>query len=173
MDSSSVAMAADNESFLAGIIGTIIGFGAIAFIILFVLGLFWYILQAIGFYKMSKNRGIEPAWVAWIPVCQNYLFGELIGNKVWGFGYANWILVIIPIVTGFINGFAGIVNQFLAFVFLIVVIAFYAYMMTALYKLYQEYSDHPVLFLVLSIVFPFLSSCFIFAIRNNVPKELP
>lgn len=36
-----------------------------------------YILNAIGLYKMAKNRGMSEAWLAWIPVLNSYVIGNL------------------------------------------------------------------------------------------------
>ena len=46
MDANSAAMATDNSNLIAGIIGSILGFGAIAFIILFVVS---FVVILIGF----------------------------------------------------------------------------------------------------------------------------
>lgn len=129
-----------------------------------------YVFQALGFYTMAKKRGIEHAWLAWIPIVQNYIFGELVDDTIWGFGGAKWILPIGSIVMAWISGYTATVvdPNFLYYILLLVSLCFLIYNWTAYYKLFKGYSTHPVLFLVLSIIFPFLGPIFVFAIREHV-----
>ena len=167
MDSYTAANTPSESTFavLLGLFGTF-------FIVFVAIAVIWYVLQALGYYKLAKNRNISYAWISWIPICQDYLLGDLIGNEVWGFGHANWILVIGTIIASICASFATETTPvFLLVVMMIYVIVFYVYRMTALYRLYQIYSDHAVLYLVLSIIFHFLTPVFIFIIRNNEPKR--
>jgi hypothetical protein len=50
------------------------------FLLILFLALASYVLAAIGLYTMAKNRDIENAWIAWIPVVQLYIIGRLIGT---------------------------------------------------------------------------------------------
>ncbi|MFD3155448.1 DUF5684 domain-containing protein [Haloimpatiens sp. FM7330] len=52
-----------------------------------------YFVQAISFYKLSINLKIENTWVAFIPFLQNILLLKIINKTVW---YA--LLFLIPIV---------------------------------------------------------------------------
>ena len=152
-----------DQGTLAAIFAVIASF-AIVFLII---GVIWYILAAVGFYKMAKDRDMDNAWIAWIPICQNYIMGELTGNTVWNFGYASWILVIGQIISSLLGYFGRNVTGIGATLIFIYAIVFYVYYMTALYKLYKTYSTKATIMLVTSIIFPFLASIYIFAIRNN------
>ena len=55
-------------------------------------GIVMYVFSALGLYTMAGNRGIEYKWIAWIPVVQLWLLGDLIDNKMWGFEYTNAVL---------------------------------------------------------------------------------
>lgn len=41
-----------------------------------------YIMTAIAVYKIAKRKGIDHAFLAWIPIANTYLFAELIGTNV-------------------------------------------------------------------------------------------
>jgi hypothetical protein len=71
------------------IFGTaIVGF----MVFLFLIGLVCYIFLSIGLMKMAENAGINNAWLAWIPIANYYIMGELVTSKLKGNGgkYALW-----------------------------------------------------------------------------------
>lgn len=145
-----------------------------AFIFIFIaIGVIWYLFQAIGIYRMAKNRNLDHKWFAWIPYLQNYLFGELINDTVWGIGGAKWILVFGPIVSTIASNYLALSdNFFITLLLSVIVIAYYVYFECAQYRLYKAYSEHAVLFTVLSIILPFLAPIFVFAIREHQYKPL-
>jgi len=49
---------------------------------IFLIALINYILTAIAVYRIAKRREIDHAFLAWIPIAQNYLYAELIGTSV-------------------------------------------------------------------------------------------
>ncbi|MGL4606073.1 MAG: DUF4190 domain-containing protein [Eubacteriaceae bacterium] len=131
-----------------------------------------YIFSSIGLYTMAKNRNISHPWLAWVPFAKEYLQGELINDDVsigsWHIPYAKIFLPLLPIVVSVVGGFLGLI-PYIGVVFIwIITLAFSFYSYTALYWLFNIYSPkHRVVFLVLSIIFPFLCGIFIFAIRHN------
>ena len=50
------------------------------FITLLCIGLFF--IKAFGLYRLAQRKGIEHAWLAWIPFAQTYLYAELIGQDL-------------------------------------------------------------------------------------------
>lgn len=42
-----------------------------------VIGIMFYVLQAIGLYKTARRRGIYHAWLAWIPVGSQWVLGAI------------------------------------------------------------------------------------------------
>ena len=150
-------------------IGAVTAYG----LLMLAIAVLWYFLQAIGFYKLSKNRGIRPTWIAWIPLCQDFLLGDLVGNRIWGIKYTNWILVLGKVFfLGTLVFLTENLNPFLIIAYLILLVSFTAYRLTALFRLYQIYTDEALLYLILSLVFNFLVPVFVFIIRNNKPKLL-
>ena len=71
---------------------TIIAFLATFAVLIIGVGIVMYVFSALGLYTMAGNRGIEYKWIAWIPVVQLWLLGDLIDNKMWGFEYTNAVL---------------------------------------------------------------------------------
>jgi glucan phosphoethanolaminetransferase (alkaline phosphatase superfamily) len=44
------------------------------------IGLVFYIFNALGLYGLSKNRGYKNAWISFIPLVNNYVLGGLADN---------------------------------------------------------------------------------------------
>lgn len=152
---------------------TLLGFLGTFIFIFIAIGVIWYLFQAIGIYRMAKNRNFDHKWFAWIPYLQYYLFGELINDSVWGFGGAKWILLFGPIVSSIASSYLALSNNFFVTLLLsIFLIAYYIYFESAQYRLYKAYSDHAVLFTVFSIILPFLAPIFIFALREHKYRPL-
>lgn len=128
----------------------------------------FYVLGSIGLYKLAKNRGLNHAWIAWIPTVNNYLLGELTGNRMWGLSESKWILVLAPIVAFILNatGYGAIIG-------LPLTVAYSVYYFMVLYKLYKIYRPQSaVLYIVLSIIFNFMINIWLFVIRNSEPALL-
>ena len=51
------------------------------FAIMFAVGITGYILKGLGLYRMGQRRNISYAWLAWIPIASNFLFGKLAGFR--------------------------------------------------------------------------------------------
>lgn len=139
-------------------------------VVIVIVAVILYVFTALALFTMAKNKGIDHAWFAWIPVLQNYLQGELIDDVVPFFSpntlipYAKWILLGGAILVSCLSQV-----QYLGTI-LAVVYAVYYYL--ALYRLYKLYdADHCVVYTVLSIIFAVTGPFFMFAIRNNTPVE--
>ncbi|MGL4283041.1 hypothetical protein [Eubacterium aggregans] len=148
----------------AALFGLIMSF-AVVFI---VIGIVLYVFTALALYTMAKNKGIEYAWLAWIPVANGYVMGEVMDDKV-AIGssvipYAKWILLLGSIVTGLLA-----MIPYIVWIFSILYLVYYYCAIYRLYKLYKP--DNAVLYLVLSIIFGITMPFFIFSMRNNTPQE--
>lgn len=145
-------------------------FGIIStFLLVFiVLGLVYYIFSSLGYYTMAKNKGVDNAWLAWIPIGRNYIMGRLVNNVV-PMGSimlpnAQIFLMIMPVASAVLAAVPVLG------VILSLVTAVYFYL--ALYRLYKLYNaDKAVLFIVLSIIFAITIPFFIFSMRNREPVE--
>ncbi|TFJ94170.1 hypothetical protein [Lentibacillus salicampi] len=69
----------EEESIL---IGLLIGLGV--FLLIFgVIAVIFYVLQAIGLFKIAKQEGYEDkAWMAWVPIVNYFLLTLLVENDV-------------------------------------------------------------------------------------------
>jgi len=107
-----------------GSIGAFLALGA-AFIMVFFIGaLIWYVLNAIGLYKIAKKEGNENAWFAWVPVLNVLLLPMLVNNDVHESIRGNF--VIIYIVSLVASMFLGGIIPFVALVpFALFVYGFY------------------------------------------------
>lgn len=50
------------------------------FVVSFLVAFLFYIFQAIGLYRMSKNRGYQYPWLAFIPIAGSYVLGGVADN---------------------------------------------------------------------------------------------
>lgn len=66
-------------------------------IVLFIVGIISYVFMSLGLYTMAKNRGIDYAWLAWIPIASGYIQGKLIYDKIslgsYRIGYASILII--------------------------------------------------------------------------------
>lgn len=137
-----------------------------------VIGLICYIFNSLGLYTMAKNRNIDNPWLAWIPLANRYLMGELINDDVsissWHIPYAKLFLPLMGLALTAVMTILGFIPYLGAFIGILLSLALSVYYYAAQFWLYSIYDkDHRVLYLVLSIFFPFLGSIFIFIIRNR------
>ncbi|WP_296556960.1 DUF4190 domain-containing protein [uncultured Acetobacterium sp.] len=137
-----------------------------------VIGLICYIFNSLGLYTMAKNRNIDNPWLAWIPLANRYLMGELINDDVsissWHIPYAKLFLPLMGLALTAVMVILGFIPYLGAFIGILLSLALSVYYYAAQFWLYSIYDkDHRVLYLVLSIIFPFLGPIFVFIIRNR------
>ncbi|HEY5537308.1 MAG TPA: DUF4190 domain-containing protein [Acetobacterium sp.] len=155
-----------------GLIPVLLSVLIVVLITALIIGILCYVFNAIGLYTMAKNRNLDHAWLAWIPIASSYLTGELINDDVsigsMHIPYAKIFLPLSPFALALIMSILGLIPV-LGTVFIILIsLALSFYQCTALFWLFSIYSKtHRVLFLVLSIIFPFMGPIFIFVIRNK------
>lgn len=150
-----------------GWIFSILAVSFVLWILITLISIGLYILSSLGLYKLAQNKGLENPWLAWVPIANLYILGKIINNlKVCGYDIP-YIEVVLPV--------GCLVSYLLNNVAVIGFIVFLAYVVLALIVLYQLYKmykpDYAVLWIVLSIIIPFLIPIFIFIIRNNSPVE--
>jgi hypothetical protein len=144
---------------------TFLAFWGTFIFLLFAIGIAIYILSAIGLSKLAANEGIENPWLAWIPVANMYILGRLIKSLRISTYDIPSIELVLPIgclavmILGQIPVIGWIFN-----------IAYFVLFIFALYKLFNMYRpEHATLWLILSIVLPFMGPIFIFIMRNDRP----
>lgn len=144
------------EEIFLGFLLAFLGF----FIVLLIVAIILFILQAIGLFKIAKREGRgDLAWLAWIPIVNQFLMTYLVEDDVHpGLRGKFTLLYGIALVVSFI------LSSFVFFVSLIpLVMIFYAF-----YFIAKKYSTNPVLHLVISIITVGLSMAIsIFMFRNK------
>lgn len=167
-----------SNNFSSGIAGLLIGLVLLILIAFFAYAVISYVFTSLSFYTMAKNRSLRFAFLAFIPVARNYLFGTLIGDTVQiaslSIPYASVMLAPASVLTSF---FIYILTQgvsvsvFLYPLIILIMLALIVYQCAAFYRLFKLY--HPknaVLYLILNIVFlGLLLPFFLFSIRKKKP----
>lgn len=127
----------------------------------------WYVLESIGLYSLAKRNEISSPWRAWIPILQISILGELIGNKVWGFGYAGPILALgqLILVLCYLFNINIWIITLLAFIY-------YVYLESVLNQFYKDYDPNKgILFFILGLIFPFTIPIWLFVMRKKKKGE--
>lgn len=175
----------------------------VAFLIVFViiigiillLSLATWVLYSLGLYKLAKNKGMDNAWLAWIPIANYYVLGSVAKEAPFIKKHIPRLDIILPIVSVAIiaiswivsisqianvfNGFQPMYNwgggynpfNFTFFAYLGMIplgLLFSALMIFVYYHLFKLYAPKDaVLFTIISAIgFAFI---FIFVIRNKKP----
>lgn len=177
-----------DDAVLGGVIIAILLFIMLAFAVSVVC----YIFNGIGLYTLAKRRNLNSPFLAFIPVANSYLTGEIADdiNRTMNkkSKYAKTILALfivsflLPLVTipfsivgtlvGSLVGLAvvsNIVSSLTTAVSVVVSVCCSVYLYIAYYKIYKEYApDKAVLFIVLSILLPVTQPFIVFSLRNKI-----
>lgn len=151
-----------------GALALVLSFLAAYLVIVLIVGIVCYVFTALSLYQMAKNRNIDNAWLAWIPIANAFIMGKIINEKVafgsWTIPYAHIFLPLFPFASGLL--------AMIPFIGWLFPIAYTVYYFGALYRLYRMYKpENAVLFLVLSIIFAITIPFFLFSMRNNQEDE--
>lgn len=164
----------------AAILGYLLAFISIFMLILAVYAVISYIFSSIAYYQISKRRGYQKPWLAWIPFAREYLVGAIaddINIKCGKKTYFGWIYLGLSVLsststmavlrdlqrlsTGYgfsvgspMTSLAGLAATIVYFLIL--------------YRIYKDYiPTQTTLMMVLSVIFSFITPFVLFAIRNR------
>ena len=163
------------EEKLGGLWGTgnfpweLVAILGVVLLVLGIIGLILYILMSVGLMRMAQRRGIENAWLAWIPIANMYILGKLVKEiSIFEIKISN-LELILPVGSLVIGALSAIplVGWAAGLAWLILNIA----VMYHLYRMYRP--DSATLYTVLSVIFAFLIPVFIFIMRHDTLLELP
>lgn len=125
--------------------------------------LVFYVLKSIGLMTMAANKGIENAWLAWIPVADLYIAGSILGEMDIFGNHLDNLGLWLPVAM-----FGGAILAMIPFIGMIFSLAMMLFFLLFAYNLFNLYSpEQATLFTILSIFG--LWPIFIFIIRNNQP----
>lgn len=148
-----------------GVVAAFLALGVVFVTALIIWGIAAYLLSAFALYTMAKNDGREDGFLAFIPIINCKVQGDLIakklpdfmnpeaGWKLFGVYVGIFILSFVPVI--------GVLTSFLS-------IGLGIYVM---YAILERYADNAVLFTVIHVVtaglfFPL----HLFLVRKNTPR---
>ncbi len=134
-----------------------------------VLGIIGYVINALGIFRLARKLDVDLAWLAWIPVAQNFTVGKVaekcddrrnIPTKSWGkiLLIANLIAMVASAV---LSGIASLINMIipglgLPFSMLtsVISIAVFVLYCICLWKIYREFFKKPanIIWFIVGIV---------------------
>lgn len=133
----------------AEIMGIMLSVFVIAFVLSFIIMLACYIFEAIGMYTISKKRGYNKPWLAFIPFANSYLFGAVTDNinAVNGkkSSFRVWLLVL------------KIINTVISFAYSVLVLV-PMLMFLIDYIDYGYYGGLPEMLIAATVIFAFIIS---------------
>ena len=59
------------------VFGALFGFIMVFYLLILAFGVVSYVLQSLGMYTIAKRRGIQNAWLAWLPVGNMWILGSI------------------------------------------------------------------------------------------------
>lgn len=127
----------------------------------------FYIFGAIGIQTMAKRRGIENAWLAYIPIAQFFIIGSIFDNiNAYKNKQTNYKIILLII--GLISSGSAIEPA----LSMLISLAFRGLYLYCLYFIYKDYANgSEVLFLILTAIFQ-LDYIFLFVFRKKVPVSM-
>jgi hypothetical protein len=130
-------------SYDTGVLAALAIFGVFGAII----GIAFYVFYAFALYKLAQKRGVDMAWLAWIPVAQMYVIGKMVKTvKISTFEVPSLEIVLpVGMLAAMLLGAIPLIGWLIYLAFLVLVV------LTA-YNLYKQYvPEQAVLYTVLSI----------------------
>lgn len=144
---------------------TLLAIGGIFAFITLILSIILYVLSSIGLYKLAINQNIINPWIAWVPIANLYILGSIVKNlKIDSYEIPKLELVL-PI-----GCLLSILLKVIPLIGWIVSIAYFVLFLISLFKLYKIYRpSQAIVWIIISIILPFMGPIFIFIIRNDTP----
>lgn len=147
------------------IMAFILGLG-IGFVLLIGLaGLAAYILMALALMTMADRKGIENAWLAFIPVVNMFVLGSILeeldffGTKI---EKPEMILPILALASFFFSSFGFVGSVISLFSFVVSLLAYFQ-----LVEMYKKGSG--IFYLVLLVLLAPVGAWLLYSIRENTP----
>lgn len=151
-----------------GRLGAVAIFGAIFAVIMGIIGLALYLFLSFALYKLAQKRGIDMPWLAWIPVAQMYILGQMVKKVNISTFEIPKLEMVLPgamlavIILGWIPVLGTLIN-----------LAFYVLLLITLYNLYNQYLPEKAmtytLISILGVTVPFL----LYGLRDKDPVNIP
>ncbi|HHW39380.1 MAG TPA: hypothetical protein GXX18_19550 [Bacillales bacterium] len=141
-----------------------VGFGTLFILLIFFLVV--YLFGAIGLYSMAKRANINNEWLAFIPIGNAYIVGELIDERLKWFtvGSSGGIKLLIICLGAIVLNLIPVIGNIVAILIGIFWIVVY-------YWLFEKYSGSATVLTVVNVITGGLAGAFItFALRNKEPR---
>lgn len=132
-------------------------------IIFFMLLVVFYVLKSVGITALAANKGLENAWLGWVPVADLYIAGQIVGEMtLFGYRIPNLSLWLPVVMVGSV--FLSWIPVLDVLVWIAALIFFIAFS----YVLFNMYTSNALLFTLLGVILG-LWPIFVFMIRDNQP----
>ncbi len=144
-------------------VASLLAVGLGTLFVLLILFLLVYLFGAIGLYSMAKRANINNEWLAFIPIGNAYIVGELIDERLKWFtvGSSGGIKLLIICLGAIVLNLIPVIGNIVAILVGIFWIVVY-------YWLFKKYSESSTLLTIVNVITGGLAGAFIiFALRNK------
>lgn len=147
---------------LLAVLGVIFGIIGVILLVAF------YLFLSFALYKIAQRRGLEMPWLAWIPIAQMYIIGQMVKKVNISTFEIPKLEIVLPaaMLAAMLLGFIPVLGT-------LIVIAFYALLLVTLYNLYNQYVPEKAmtytLISILGVTVPFL----LYGLRDKDPINVP
>jgi len=143
-----------------------LGFGIILFFGLFAIAT--YVLFALALMTMANKKGIENAWLAFLPIANMYILGKILGELDLFGNKIEQPEMVLPLIT-----LASFALSGLGFIGSLVSLAVFVVTLIAYYQLVEQYKKgNGVLYVVLLVLLAPVGAYLFFSIRENEPTTV-
>lgn len=142
--------------FLLGLgVGIVLFFGLFAIVA--------YVLFALALMTMANKKGIENAWLAFLPIANMYILGKILGELDLFGNKIEQPEMVLPLIT-----LASFVLSNFGFIGSLVSLAVFVVTLIAYYQLVEKYKKGSgVLYVLLLVLLAPLGAYLFFSIREN------
>ncbi len=112
-----------------------------------IIGIAIYVFFAFSLYKLAQKRGVDMAWLSWIPIAQMYVIGKMVKSvKISTFEVPSLEIVLpVAMLASSLLGAIPLIGWLISLAYLVL-------MVLTMYNLYKQYvPEQAILYTVLSI----------------------
>jgi len=131
-----------------------------------------FLAKAFGLYRIAQRKGIDHAWIAWIPFVQAYLYAEIIGEEIMvgtvKIPQFPWIYIAITYGSPFIAFILSLIPFWGGLLALLLGPAIYAagiYVMYRFFKIFE--GDNAIVYTVICAIFPVVFPVMVLILREK------
>lgn len=156
----------------------------ILIILALIIGIVYYYFNLIGIYTIAKRRGIENSWIAFIPIINLVVYGDILDNinayenRKTHYKFVMITLLFLTTATTLytmasVAYYGSYSHNLWNFIFIIITfICFNILILIVKYYIYKDYAPKLAVLLLIFTIFFKIDYAILFVIRKKVPVSM-